>query len=53
MCVCVCGVVWCGVCVCVCVCVYTILPKLLGHPFLMKGLTTLVISMSTNKKAKS
>ncbi len=28
--------------------VYTILPKVLGHPLLMKGLTTLVISMSTN-----
>ncbi len=27
---------------------YTILPKVLGHPVLMKGLTTLVISMSTN-----
>ncbi len=27
---------------------YTILPKVLGHPLLMKGLTTLVISMSTN-----
>ncbi len=27
---------------------YTILPKLLGHPLLMKGLATLVISMSTN-----
>ncbi len=27
---------------------YTILPKVLGHPFLTKGLTTLVISMSTN-----
>ncbi len=27
---------------------YTILPKLLGHPLLMKGLTTLVISISTN-----
>ncbi len=26
----------------------TILPKVLGHPLLMKGLTTLVISMSTN-----
>ncbi len=28
--------------------IYTILPKVLGHPLLMKGLTTLVISMSTN-----
>ncbi len=52
------------VCVCVCVCVYvyvyiyiyiyiytythTILAKVLCHPLLMKGLTTLVISMSTN-----
>ncbi len=27
---------------------YTILPKVLGHPLLMKGLTTLVISKSTN-----
>ncbi len=27
---------------------YTILPKVLGHPLLMKGLSTLVISMSTN-----
>ncbi len=27
---------------------YTILPKVLGHPLLMKRLTTLVISMSTN-----
>ncbi len=27
---------------------YTILPQVLGHPLLMKGLTTLVISMSTN-----
>ncbi len=27
---------------------YTILPKVLGHPLLIKGLTTLVISMSTN-----
>ncbi len=27
---------------------YTILAKVLGHPLLMKGLTTLVISMSTN-----
>ncbi len=47
------------VCVCVCVCVcdiyiyiyihtHTILPKVLGHPFLMKGLTTSVISMSSN-----
>ncbi len=27
---------------------YTILPKVLGHPLLMKGLTTSVISMSTN-----
>ncbi len=41
------------VCVCVCVCVYIyiyiciIFPKVLGHPLLMKGLTTLVISMST------
>ncbi len=37
-------------CMCVCVCVYThtILPKVLGNPHLMKGLTTLVISMSTN-----
>ncbi len=26
----------------------TLLPKVLGHPLLMKGLTTLVISMSTN-----
>ncbi len=26
----------------------TILQKILGHPLLMKGLTTLVISMSTN-----
>ncbi len=25
-----------------------ILPQVLGHPLLMKGLTTLVISMSTN-----
>ncbi len=30
-------------------CTYTLyLPKVLGHPFFMKGLTTLVISMSTN-----
>ncbi len=44
------------VCVFVCVCIYiyiyiyiyTIVPKVLGHPLLMKGLTTLVISMSTN-----
>ncbi len=28
--------------------IYTILPKVLGYPLLMKGLTTLVISMSTN-----
>ncbi len=28
--------------------IYTIFPKVLGHPFFMKGLTTLVISMSTN-----
>ncbi len=28
--------------------IYTILPKVLGHPVLMKSLTTLVISMSTN-----
>ncbi len=28
--------------------VLTILPKVLGHPLLMKGLTTLDISMSTN-----
>ncbi len=27
---------------------HTILPKVLGHPLLMKGLTTLVISMRTN-----
>ncbi len=27
---------------------YTILPKVLGHPLLMKGLIILVISMSTN-----
>ncbi len=27
---------------------YTILPKLLGHTLLMRGLTTLVISRSTN-----
>ncbi len=27
---------------------YTILPNVLGHPLLMKGLTTLVFSMSTN-----
>ncbi len=27
---------------------YTILPQILGHPLLMKRLTTLVISMSTN-----
>ncbi len=27
---------------------YTTLPKVLGHPLLMKGLTTLVISMSSN-----
>ncbi len=27
---------------------YTILPKVLGHPLLMKGLPSLVISMSTN-----
>ncbi len=27
---------------------YTILPKVLGHPLLMNGLTTLVISMTTN-----
>ncbi len=31
-----------------CVAIYTILPKVLGHPLLMKGLTTLVISMRTN-----
>ncbi len=31
-----------------CMAKYTILPKVLGHPLLMKGLTTLVISMSTN-----
>ncbi len=29
-------------------CIYTILPKVLGHPLLMKGMTTLVISRSTN-----
>ncbi len=29
-------------------CMHTILPKVLGHPLLMKGLTTLVISISTN-----
>ncbi len=28
--------------------IYTILPKVLGHPLLMKGLTSLVISISTN-----
>ncbi len=28
--------------------IYTILPKVLGHPLFIKGLTTLVISMSTN-----
>ncbi len=28
--------------------IYTILPKVLDHPLLMKGLTTLVISISTN-----
>ncbi len=28
--------------------IYTILPNVLGHHLLMKGLTTLVISMSTN-----
>ncbi len=28
--------------------IYTILPKVLGHSLLMKGLSTLVISMSTN-----
>ncbi len=28
--------------------IYTILPEVLGHPLLMKHLTTLVISMSTN-----
>ncbi len=28
--------------------IYTILPKVLGHPLLMKGLSTLVICMSTN-----
>ncbi len=28
--------------------IYTILPKVLGHPLAMKGLTTLVISMSTD-----
>ncbi len=27
---------------------YTILSNVLGHPLLMKGLNTLVISMSTN-----
>ncbi len=27
--------------------IYNILPKVLGHPLLMEGLTTLVISMST------
>ncbi len=27
---------------------YTTLPKVLGYPLLMKGLTTLVIPMSTN-----
>ncbi len=32
---------------CVCVFIYTIKPKVLA-PLLMKGLTTLVISMSTN-----
>ncbi len=33
---------------CICIYIYTILPKVLGHPLQMKGLTTLVISMSTN-----
>ncbi len=28
--------------------IYTLLPKVLGHPLLIKDLTTLVISMSTN-----
>ncbi len=28
--------------------IYTILPKVLGHPLLMKGLTTLLISTSKN-----
>ncbi len=28
--------------------IYTILAKVLGYPLLIKGLTTLVISMSTN-----
>ncbi len=32
----------------ICQFIYTILPKVLGHPLLMKDLTTLVISMSTN-----
>ncbi len=32
------------------ICIYTILPKVLGHSLLMKDLTTLVISMSTNLK---
>ncbi len=27
---------------------HTVSPNVLGHPLLMKGLTTLVISMSTN-----
>ncbi len=27
---------------------HTVLPKVLGHPLLMKGLTALVISMSTS-----
>ncbi len=29
--------------------IHTILAKVLGHPLLMKGLTTLIISMSTNR----
>ncbi len=28
--------------------IHIILPKVFSHPLLMKGLTTLVISMSTN-----
>ncbi len=37
--------------ICVCVYIYIlyiILPNILGHPLLMKGLTTLVIFMNTN-----
>ncbi len=47
------------VCVCVCLCIYIYVyicicvQTILGTPLPMKGLTTLVISMSTNLNVKA